>query len=98
MADKIFVDGMYINVHTSEYGEMLKLSFKVDKFKEWLDEHVNEAGYVNVDIKNARSGNKYGQLSTYTPKDTEQSKPEPKAEPKDEVNSLDDSDSEDMPF
>ena len=97
--EKIFVDGMYIDTITTNYGEITKQSYNVDKFKAWLDEHVNEKGFVNIDIKIARSGNKYAELSTYTPREETQTQDEtPQTEP--ERKSFDDSEnhSDDLPF
>lgn len=42
-------------------------SVKVDKFKEFLDQHVNERGWVNFDVKRGKSGNVYVALNTWKP-------------------------------
>jgi len=73
MADVIFTDGMFCDSHTFESGDSItKLSFKSEQFKQWLDTHTNDKGYVNVIVsKSQSSGKLYGRLDTWQPKQQE---------------------------
>lgn len=43
----------------------MKLSFKAEEFIKTLQEHVDSQGWVNVQIKEAKSGKLYGEVDTY---------------------------------
>ena len=76
MSDKKFIDGLFIETKTTQYGEITKLSFKVDKFKTFINENQNENGYVNVDILTNKDGKKYAVLNEYKKPETSKPKEE----------------------
>lgn len=45
------------------------LSVKVIDFTKFLEKHQNNAGYVNIDIKQSRGGKYYCELNQYKPSD-----------------------------
>jgi hypothetical protein len=67
------------------------LSLKVEEVIPFLKKHAKN-GWVNLDIKQARSGNYYVELDTWAPKDEAQKKEQPK--PSRPV----EDDGEDVPF
>lgn len=98
MADeKIYAKGAYAKQIEGKYGDILKLSLKVEDFKQFIDQHKNEKGYVNLAIMSKREPDERGNthnvmLDTWKPQEggqrsapTQQrqaSKPAPKqAEP-----------------
>jgi len=65
MTEKQFPEGIIIKAVETKYGEMLKLSFKVDEAIKYLQEKSNN-GWVNIDVKRAKQGNKpYLELNSY---------------------------------
>ena len=67
MADKVFAEGMIVKTITTKYGELDKISIKVEEFKEFLDKYDNN-GWVNLNIKTSQwSGKKYAELDTWKP-------------------------------
>jgi hypothetical protein len=64
----IFADGFSIYSAPQDwlFG---KASINVNKFKKFLDEHVNEKGYVNLDFPISNKTNEpYAKLNVYVPK------------------------------
>jgi hypothetical protein len=62
MAD--FVKGMFVK--QGKYG--VKVSFKAAEFIEELNSKKNKDGFVNVEIKTSKSGDKlYAQFDTWEP-------------------------------
>lgn len=75
MPDVIFTAGMFCDEHEfSDNNKITKLSFKVEQFKQWLDQHTNDKGYVNVIVGKSQGGKLYGKLDTWKPSNQE-SKP-----------------------
>lgn len=65
MTEKIFANGLNIKSKETQYGEIIKLGFKYENFTEFLAKHVNDRGYVNIDLKKGKSGKWYSELNTY---------------------------------
>ena len=67
--DIIFADGIYFKEPSERAPEYIKgsISFKVEEVKKFLDAHVNNAGYVTVDIKVSKGGKTYCALNTFVP-------------------------------
>ena len=87
--DKIFADGFSFKRSENAPDFVVgRLSMKVDEATAFMKEHVKN-GWVNLNIKTARSGNHYVELDTYEPKKAEESKPSGKKSAKKE---------EDLPF
>lgn len=63
--DKIFADGLFVKSVETQYGEIIKLDIKKEPFIEFLLKHVNDAGYVNIDILSKKEGGKYAVLNDY---------------------------------
>ena len=85
--DKKFIDGLFVDKKETQYGEILKLSFKVEKFKQFLNENQNEKGYVNVDILTNKDGKKYAVLNEYIKPEAQQEQ-HVKQQPKEEGDDL----------
>lgn len=81
MADSIeFVDGLIVKAPHEKAPDYVKasISIKVADLGVWLREkHKAGEEWVNVDIKEAKSGKWYASVSTYK----KDAKPEPKAKP-----------------
>ena len=77
--EKVFVSGLFIrrpNEKTKEKAPWVKLhlGIKAEEFATFLQEHKKSDGFVNVDIKLSKDGDKlYAELDTYVrkPKETE---------------------------
>ena len=65
MTEKIFADGVKIDAKQTQYGEIIKLGIKADKFIDFLAKYTNDRGYVNLDLKKGQKGNYYLELNTY---------------------------------
>jgi len=59
MSDKVFVGKT--NVVTTQYGEIVKVSFGPQDFEK-LNNAKNDMGWVNLEIKGKRDGGKYIQI------------------------------------
>lgn len=64
MSDKIFV-GKGEKKQT-QYGELIKFGF-TEKDLATMKEHLSEKGWVNVVIKDGKSGQPYAQIDTWKP-------------------------------
>ncbi len=74
MAKIKFPEGVRLTTVETKYGEILKLGFKMEKFKE---NPVNEKGYLNIDILTSKEGKKYLAINEYSkPVDAETIKEE----------------------
>lgn len=78
MQDKIFADGFLFKRKENAPDFVVgRLSIKVEEAVAFLKKHEKN-GWVNIDIKNGRSGNPYMELDTYEPKQrTEQEEDRP---------------------
>ena len=70
--NKIFAKGMYSNKVNMGNWSFDKVSFKVDDFVAFLNEHKNEKGYVIININDIKTpvegkNNQYCQLDTWKP-------------------------------
>ena len=68
MEEKKFADGFTFkrNENAPEFV-VGRLSLKVDAAIEFIKQHQKN-GWINLDVKKARTGNFYIELDTYTPK------------------------------
>ncbi len=68
--DKIFTKGMFVKPPRDNAPDFVKgsVSFKAAEFVAFLREHVDEKGWVNVDLKVGQSGKWYAELNTWKPK------------------------------
>ena len=82
MSDKNFVDGMLVKLPDNNAPDFvkLKLSFKLDEFGAWVSSQKKQDAdleWINIEIKEGRSGKWYAERNMY--------KPEPKPEPRPEL-------------
>lgn len=80
MADKDieFVDGMIVKPPHEKAPSFVKaqISIKVEDLGMWLRaKHKAGEEWVNIDVKEAKSGKWYASVSTYKPKEKEAEKP-----------------------
>lgn len=54
-----FAKGINVKVVNTKYGEIIKLGVDLEKFGE---NPINERGYINVELKKAKSGEYYVSL------------------------------------
>ena len=85
--EKIFADGFSFKRNEKAPDFVVgRLSLKADEAVAFIREHEKN-GWVNLNIKTARSGNHYVELDTYEPTkggDTPKAEAKPKAAPKPE--------------
>lgn len=75
MADKIFTEGLVIIQPREGAPSWVKgrLSIKVASFVKFLEEHIKEDGWVNIDICESKAGDKwYGTLNNFKPQRQEE--------------------------
>ena len=66
--DKIFADGFYFDRKDNAPDFVIgSVSVNIHKALDFLREHANEKGYVNLDIKRSKGGKVYMELNTWTP-------------------------------
>jgi hypothetical protein len=105
MEEKIFADGFSFkrNDNAPEFV-VGRLSMKVDEAVAFIKQH-QQSGWINLNVKKARTGNFYIELDTYTPKGgespTEAKRMPSKAQSQNSTNSklqMTDEDDDDVPF
>ena len=64
MADKEFVG--YVSTKHTKFGDFTRVSFNESDLEK-LKSFLNEKGWVNVDIKESKSGKTYLQIDTWRP-------------------------------
>ena len=73
MEEKIFANGFSFKRKDNAPEFVVgRLSMKVDDAIEFIKQHQKN-GWINLDVKKARTGNFYIELDTYTPKGGESS-------------------------
>lgn len=76
MNEKIFADGFSFKRNENAPDFVVgRLSMKVDEAIAFMKKH-EKRGYVNLNVKTARSGNHYVELDTYEPKQAAKAKVE----------------------
>ena len=70
--DKIFVDGIYSDKKTSNYGDFYTLGIG-PKFIEFYEANKNDKGYINVLFMENREGKPYMYLATPRDENTQRS-------------------------
>ena len=88
--EKIFADGFLFKRKEAAPDFVVGgLSLKVEEVIPFLKKHAKN-GWVNLDIKQARSGNYYVELDVWEPKDEAKKKEQPKPSKPVEDNGEDD--------
>jgi len=68
MSEKNFADGIRVTRReTAPEFVVCQLGIHVEKLTAWLNQHVNQAGFVNVDVKRSKNGNLYSELDNWKP-------------------------------
>lgn len=64
-----FIDGLFIDKPRQGAPDFAKasLGINVEKFTNYIREHENEKGYVNIDILLSREGKLYCKLNDWKP-------------------------------
>jgi nicotinate-nucleotide pyrophosphorylase len=91
MSEVIYFNGL--RGKQGNYG--IKLSGKADEIIEEIRKHQNSKGYINLEVKQRKEADKYGNthyvvVDTFEPKARTESAPEP-AQPKEQA-------TDDLPF
>lgn len=68
MSDTIFTEGMIVKPPHEKAPEFVKanVSIKVDEFITFLENHAKPDGWVNIQIKEGRTGKWYSALDQWT--------------------------------
>jgi hypothetical protein len=77
MADEIeFVDGLIVKAPNEKAPSFVKaqISIKVQALREWLAKRADGEAWVNLDVKEAKSGKWYASVSTFKPKENNPTK------------------------
>jgi len=73
MTEKVFSRGIWVKEPRANAPDFVfgLISVKLEDFISFAGEHVNESGYINLDIKRSKDASKgmYCELNTYKPKD-----------------------------
>jgi hypothetical protein len=73
--EKIFADGFSFKRNENAPDFVVgRLSLKVDEAIAFIKSH-EKRGWINLNVKTARSGNHYVELDTYEPKGSDESAP-----------------------
>ena len=86
----VYVPGSSVKARQTTFGEVLKLSFKIEELQKIAKQFKNEKGYLNLEIVPRKEASQYGEthsvkVDTWKPKEGEQGqKPasKPAAKPK----------------
>lgn len=92
--EKIFAKGIYFERPREGSPEFVKgrINIKVPDLIPFINEHQNNAGYVNLDLKKSKEGKLYLELNTWKPTPKVEEKREPTIDPVTGV------DTNDIPF
>lgn len=72
--EKQFVEGLFTSRRENAPDFILaNLSFKTDRFIEWLKNNTNVRGYCNIDVKRSKNGTIYSELNDWKPQEQSQS-------------------------
>lgn len=68
--EKKFIDGLFTSRRENAPEFVLaNLSFKTERFIEWLKNNTNSRGYCNVDIKRSKTGTLYADINEWKPQE-----------------------------
>ena len=66
MSEKVFAEWLILKSIETQYGELQKLSVKVEEFKTFLDTYDTN-WWVNLNLKKSREWKPYIELDTWVP-------------------------------
>jgi len=96
--EKIFADGFSFKRNENAPDFVVgRLSLKVDDAIAFMKENEKK-GWVNLNIKTARSGNHYVELDTFEPKNKSEDAPAPAKKKPEPVAKNDEEEDGDLPF
>lgn len=62
--DRVFANGMFVKSQSTQYGDIIKLSIKVEDFINFLKGNQTENGWVSVDLLQKKSIDEKGRSHT----------------------------------
>ncbi len=73
MSDKTYINGLFIKVKETKFGEVVSVSINAKTLIEELNKHTNAKGYVNIDLlrrkeADIRGNTHYAVLNEWQPK------------------------------
>lgn len=76
--DTIFADGFFFELPKENAPSFIKgrIEIDVEKFKQFLNDHQNEGGFVKIDLKESKGQKGYAVLNTWKPTNTQFKKKE----------------------
>lgn len=88
MPEKIYAPLSVKEIET-QYGPLLKLSFRADKMREFIEANKNAKGYVNLNVNRRKEVGEYGDthyatLDTWEPRGQQAERQASEPEPEDE--------------
>ena len=60
MSDKTYINGLFIKVKETKFGEVVSVSINAKTLIEELNKHTNAKGYVNIDLLRRKETDKNG--------------------------------------
>ncbi len=75
-----YVPGSSAKSRDTQFGEVIKLSFKAKEFADFVKANANEKGYINLEVSPRKEVGQYGdthsvKLDNWVPKEGAPSKP-----------------------
>ena len=64
--DKKFINGVYVKIVDTQYGQIIKISGKTDIFVASLEEITKDDGFFRFEVKTSKNGNLYCQEDLFT--------------------------------
>lgn len=98
MTDRIFADGLKITAKDTQFGTIYKFGIKAEQFMDFLAKYINNKGYVNLDMKQAKSGKWYLELDTYSLKKNQNNAPVSENDDLCSFEDMEESDFDEVPF
>ncbi len=62
--EKVFVNGMFIKTQKTTYGDIIKVSCKVEDVVAFLQKHQNEGGWCDIDLLQKQQVDEKGRTHT----------------------------------
>jgi hypothetical protein len=60
MSDKTYINGLFIKVKETKFGEVVSVSINAKTLIDELNKHTNAKGYVNIDLLRRKEADKQG--------------------------------------
>ena len=70
MEEKKFIEGLFTSRRENAPDFVVaNLSFKTERFIEWLKNNTNAKGYCNIDVKKSKEGKLYSTVNEWKPQE-----------------------------